>query len=62
MERSESKLKIERHIGNHYSYYMDVNGLLKGEWGGFKEDYGTGENGEHIYGIYYNKYDRLKMI
>lgn len=48
-----SRIKMELRTGHNYSYYVDANGLLKGEWGGFKDYYGKGENGEHIYGIYY---------
>jgi|GEM_PF-1887071 len=49
------RIKIELRKGNYRSYYVDANGLLKGEWGGFKEDYGVGKNGEHIYGVYYSR-------
>ena len=47
------RIKLERRTGHNYSYYIDANGLLKGEWGGFKNDYGKGENGEQIFGVFY---------
>lgn len=47
------RIKMERRTGHNYSYYIDANGLLKGEWGGFKNDYGKGENGEQIFGVFY---------
>ena len=44
-------INIELRKGNHCSYFVDTNGLLKGRWGGFKEiGYGKG------YEIYYNRY------
>lgn len=49
------RIKMELRKGHFKSYYVDANNLLKGEWGGFKEDYGVGKNGEHIYGVYYSR-------
>ena len=49
------KIKMELCRSNNKSYYIDANGLLKGEWGGFEEDYGRGRNNEHIYGVYYTR-------
>lgn len=59
----KKKIKIERRTGNHYSYYVDANNILKGEWGGFKEnfDYGTNKK-QKVYGIYYNRYSQYVPI
>ena len=33
--KSEHKrIRMELRCGNNYSYYVDANSLLKGEWGG----------------------------
>ncbi len=50
------KINIEIRSGDHYSYYVDANGLLKGEWGGFKELYDYGPNGESMFEIYYSHF------
>lgn len=55
LKTKRKKIKMELQRGNYKSYYIDVNGLLKGEWGGFEEDCGQGRNGEHMYGIYYSR-------
>lgn len=47
-------IQIERQ-GGHYS---DVNGFLKGNWGGYKELKEKGPNGESLYEIYYNRFCR----
>lgn len=52
------RIKIELRYGDHYSYYVDANGLLKGEWGGFNHLDIEGPNGESMYEIYYNHFDR----
>lgn len=49
------RINMERRTGHNYSYYIDANGLLKGEWGGLKNDYGKGKNGEYIWGLYYKR-------
>ncbi len=41
--------------GDHYSYYVDVKGLLKGEWGGYRESVMKGPNGETMYELYYTR-------
>lgn len=58
----QGKIKIERQYGNNYSYFMDVNGLLKGEWGGFSKLYDSGPNGEAMFGIYYCHFNRIITI
>ena len=50
---NQERIKIEIRYGDHYSYFVDANGLLKGEWGGFEELYDTGPNGEAMFEIYY---------
>ena len=52
------KIKIERRYGNHYSYFVDANGLLKGEWGGFDELNDYGPNGEAMFELYYSHFSR----
>lgn len=48
-------IKLERRYDDHYkSYYVDANGLLKGEWYDYKEL--LGPNNEIRYGIYYNRF------
>ena len=50
-DKEKKKIKIERRTGNHYSYYVDANGILKGRWGGHKKcDYGNGHE------LYYDRY------
>ena len=46
------KIKIERRYGDNYSYFVDANGLLQGEWGGFEELYDKGPNGEAMFEIF----------
>lgn len=55
---NQDKIKIEHRYGDHYSYFVDVNGLLPGEWGGYKELYDCGPNGEAMYEIYYSHFRR----
>lgn len=55
---NQERLKIERRYGDHYSYFVDANGLLKGEWGGFEELYEDGPNGEAMFEIYYIHFSR----
>ena len=50
------RVKIERRIGDHMSYYVDSNGLLKGEWGGYEELNDKGPNGETMFEIFYNRF------
>lgn len=33
----DSLLRIEKRKGNNHSFYIDSNGILKGEWGGYEE-------------------------
>ena len=51
-------LNIECRLDNHFSYYVDANGLLKGEWGGFEELNEKGPNGEKMYSLYYNRFSQ----
>lgn len=48
-------IRIEKRYGDHYSYYVDINGLLKGEWGGYHEIETKGPNGETMYELYYTR-------
>ena len=48
---NRERIKIERRNGDHYSYFVDANGLLQGEWGGFEELYEYGPNGEAMFEI-----------
>lgn len=48
-------IRLERRYDNHNkSYYVDANGLLKGEWYDYKEF--IGPNNETLFGLYYNRY------
>ena len=55
---TQERIKMELRYGDHYSYFVDVNGLLKGEWGGFKELNEYGPNGEAMFEIYYDHFSR----
>ena len=57
-KQKTAKIRIERQ-GGHYS---DINGILKGEWGGYEELYEKGPSGESQYEIYYNRYSRRITI
>lgn len=46
---NQERVKIEIRYGDHYSYFVDANGLLKGEWGGYHELESVGPNGEIMY-------------
>ena len=59
---STQKIKIERRYGNHYSYFVDANGLLKGEWGGYEEVQDCGPNGEKLFRLYYSRFSRYTEI
>lgn len=56
------RVKIERRIGDHMSYYVDSNGLLKGEWGGYNELDSIGPNGEAMFEIFYNRFSQRTII
>ena len=55
--KTQEMIKIERRYGNHSSYFVDANGLLKGEWGGF-DCVGYGPNGEAMFEIFYTHFGR----
>lgn len=59
---NSERIKIERRHGNHMSYFVDSNGLLKGEWGGFHELNDCGPHGEALYELFYNRYMRTITI
>lgn len=46
------KIKIKR----RHNYFVDVNGLLVGHWGGYEELHEKGPNGEALFEIYYNRF------
>ena len=52
------RIKLERRYGNHFSWFVDANGLLKGEWGGYHELESVGPNGEAMYEIFYNRFSK----
>ena len=54
-ENTATKISIKKKYDDHYSYYVDANGLLKGEWGGYKELETKGPNGETMYALYYSR-------
>ncbi len=43
------RIQFERCHGDHCSYYVDANGLLKGHWGGYSVSKIKGTNNELIY-------------
>lgn len=51
----KQKINIVRKMGQNRSYYVDANGLLKGEWGGYHEDDDL-INGKRIFRIFYSKF------
>lgn len=57
----ENKIKIVRRYGKNYSYFIDENGLLNGQWGGFEEKYDY-EKDRTTYNIYYSKFSRYIPI
>lgn len=57
-ENELQRIKIER----EGSSYIDVNNILKGSWGGYKECYGLDSNGKVLRGVYYNSYYRYVPI
>jgi len=59
---NQERIKIECRYGDHYSYFVDANGLLKGEWGGYKELEEVGSNGETMYELYYSRFSRYTVI
>lgn len=57
----DSLLRIEKRKGNNHSFYIDSNGILKGEWGGYEEFFCT-INGEPMVGLYYSRYRQFVPI
>lgn len=55
------KINIIRKTGQGYSYYVDVNGILKGEWGGCEENPCL-VLGKRVYWIYYSKLSKRVPI
>ncbi len=53
----KQKINIVRKMGQNRSYYVDANGLLKGEWGGYHEDDDL-INGKRIFRIFYSKFSK----
>lgn len=51
------KINIIRKTGQGYSYYVDANGILKGEWGGFEENPCLVLE-KKVYWIYYSKFSK----
>lgn len=59
---NQKRIKIERRYSNHYSYFVDANGVLSGEWGGYHELEMVGPNGETMYEIFYNRFSKYITI
>lgn len=55
------KINIVRKTGQNYSYFVDENGLLKGEWGGFDENPYL-VHGKRFFWIYYSKFSKRVPI
>lgn len=53
---NQKKIKMELRYGDHYSYFIDANGILKGEWGGYEELSDKGPNGEAMFSIFSNRF------
>lgn len=53
----KQKINIVRKMGQNRSYYVDANGLLKGEWGGYHEDDDL-INSKRIFRIFYSKFSK----
>lgn len=58
----QKKIKIEIQLDDHFSYYVDVNGLLNGQWGGYEELDETGPTGEAMFKIYYDRFSQYTVI
>ena len=54
--------QIKIHIERKGGCYIDSNGLLKGEWGGYEEVQDCDTNGEKIYRLYYSKFSKYTEI
>lgn len=59
---AKHKINIVRRTGQNYSYYIDKNGILNGEWGGLREEEPYFVNGKKIYWIYYSKFSTYVPI
>ncbi|MCR4614058.1 MAG: WG repeat-containing protein [Bacteroidaceae bacterium] len=55
--KKEKRINIVKKTGACCSYFIDTNGLLRGEWGGYEENFLLGKNQEHIHRIYYSIYN-----
>ena len=59
---NQERINIECRYGDHCSFFVDANGVLPGEWGGYEELYDCGPNGEALYEIYYSHFRRRILI
>lgn len=55
-------IKMERRYGDHYSYFTDVNGILKGEWGDYEKLSEKGPDGEAMFVIFSNRFMQRIII
>lgn len=60
MEENNELQKIK--IIRDGSSFIDINGILRGYWGGFKESYMVDDYKDEMFGIYYNMYARYVPI
>ena len=60
MEENNELQKIK--IIRDGSSFIDINGVLRGYWGGFKESYMVDDYKDEMFGIYYNMYARYVPI
>lgn len=56
------KIRLEVHYRNHCTFYVDTNGMLKGEWGGCEKLEEKGPNGEDMFEIYSNIFGQRVII
>ena len=58
----EKTIKIEERTRHHSTYYVDANGILTGEWGDCHYLLDEGPNGEKMYALLYNRYNKIIPI
>lgn len=58
------RIHMELQPGDNYHspYYIDVNGFLKGEWGGYDKILDLGPDGEAQFEIYYDRFSKRILI
>ena len=61
-ENKKTNKKDKINIVRIGGYFIDSNGILKGEWGGYNKLVSVGPNGEAMYEIFYNRFNKRITI